>query len=297
MDSSTRPGRLGEFLKARRAQLSPRALGLPGTPGPRPDIGLRREEVAVLAAISTDYYTGLEEGHIQAPARVLETLAEALRMDEAQRARLFELAGDIPGQPARQAVQSAQPGLRQLLAQLNSTAALIVGRRMDILDWNPLASALITEFADVPASQRNFTRLIFTDPDMRELFPEWTEIARSCVLQLRREVARDPGNTGLTGLIGELSYLNADFRRLWATRQAAGRAAAGPMPLRHPVVGELTLDWDTLASANGSDQYLLIWSAEAGTPSANSLRFLASWATPAPGVTPLPDDCPWHKGS
>ncbi|MFG3308623.1 helix-turn-helix domain-containing protein [Streptomyces wuyuanensis] len=282
MSSDTRPGELGAFLKARRAELTPATAGLPETGGRRRVSGLRREEVATLAAISTDYYTRLEQGRMQASAPVLNTLALVLGMDEDQRAYMFELAGRPSGRPARRAVQRAQPRLQRLLDDLGTTPGIILGRRMDILAWNSLATALVTDFAGIPEKHRNYIRLVFTDPDMRKLYADWKNVAHTCVAQLRMEAARDPNNARLASLVGELSVQDSDFRRWWAAHHVAVRGV-GTKTLRHPVVGELTLDWDTLASTTDSDQQLVIWSAEPGSPSHDALRILATWAdTPAP---------------
>ncbi|MFB7286720.1 helix-turn-helix domain-containing protein [Actinacidiphila glaucinigra] len=281
MSSSTSPAELGAFLKARRAELSPDAVGLPESAGSRRVPGLRREEVAVLAAISTDYYTRLEQGRMQASAPVLNTLARVLLLDDDQRAYLFELAGRLTDRPARRAPQKAQPRLQRLLDDLGTTAGIVLGRRMDILAWNPLAAALVTDFSNIPEKHRNYIRLVFTDPDMRELYADWKNVAHTCVAQLRMEAGRDPGNPRLASLVGELSVQDADFRRWWAAHHVAVRGV-GTKVLRHPVVGELTLDWDTLASTTDTDQQLVVWSAEPGSPSHDALRILASWADATP---------------
>ncbi|QKW08233.1 helix-turn-helix domain-containing protein [Streptomyces sp. NA04227] len=277
MTSSARPGELGAFLKARRGELSPGTVGLPETGGRRRVSGLRREEVAALASISTDYYTRLEQGRIPASAAVLTTLTRVLHLDDDQRACLFALAGTLSERPLRRAVQQAQPRLRRLLDDLRTTPGIILGRRMDILAWNPLAAALVTDFSRIPERRRNYLRLMFTAPEMRELYADWESVARMCVAQLRRAAARDSGSRRLAALVGELSVQDADFRRWWAADQVAVRDA-GTKVLRHPVAGELTLDWDTLAAAGDSDQQLVVWSAEPGSPSHDALRILASWA-------------------
>ncbi|MER0241212.1 helix-turn-helix transcriptional regulator [Streptomyces sp. HSW2009] len=276
MSSSAHAGHLGAFLKARRAELDPRAVGLPET-GRRRVSGLRREEVALLASISTDYYTRLEQGRIQASAQVLDTLARVLCLDDDQRAYLFQIAGKLSTRPARRTPQKGQTRLLRLLDDLDTIPAIILGRRMDILAWNSLAAALVTDFQRIPEKHRNYVRLVFTDPRMRELYADWENVAHTCVAQLRMEAARDPENTRLTALVGELSVQDADFRRWWAAQHVAVRGI-GTKTLRHPVVGELTLDWDTLAPTTDTDQQLVIWTAERGTPSHDALRILASWA-------------------
>lgn len=268
---------LGEFLKARRAELTPRSVGLPDSGTPRRVPGLRREEVAQLVAISTDYYTRVEQCRIQASAPVLAAIARVPHLDDEQREYLFELAGKENVRPRRRAVQKVQPQLRRLLDDLTATPAIVLGRRMDILAWNPLAAALVTDFAGIPEKRRNYIRLLFTDPAMRALYPDWETVARTCVTQLRMEAARHPDDPRLTALVGELSVQDADFRQWWAAHQVATRSV-GTKALNHPVAGELTLEWDTLTCTTDPDQQLVIWTAEPGTPSHEGLRFLASWA-------------------
>ncbi|MEV0262412.1 helix-turn-helix transcriptional regulator [Streptomyces sp. NPDC050617] len=284
MSSNTRPDELGAFLKARRAELGPGSVGLPETGGRRRVSGLRREEVAQLVAISTDYYTRLEQGRIQGSAPVLDALARALHLDDDQRAYLFELAGRLVERPVRRTQQKVRAPLRRLLDDMGTTPALVLGRRMDILAWNPQAAALVTDFSRIPEKQRNYIRLVFTDPSMRELYADWRDVAHTCVAQLRMEAARDPDSPRLAALVGELSVQDADFRRWWAAHHVAMRGI-GTKTLKHPVVGELTLDWDTLASTTDADQQLVVWTAEPGSPSHDALRALASWAD-APTAQP-----------
>lgn len=268
---------LGEFLKARRAELTPRTVGLPDPPRPRRVVGLRREEVAQLAAISTDYYTRLEQGRLQASAPVLNGLARALLLDDDQRNYLFGLAGKETPRPRRRARQKVQPQLQRLLGDLSATPAVVLGRRMDIIAWNPLAAALVTDFARIPEKQRNYLRILFTDPAMRTLYADWEKVARTAVAQFRMEAAKYPDDPRLTALVGELSVQDGDFRQWWAAHHVAA-LAIGSKALHHPVVGELSLDWDTLTASTDPDQQLVIWTAAVGTPTHDRLRILASWA-------------------
>ncbi|WP_031073984.1 helix-turn-helix transcriptional regulator [Streptomyces sp. NRRL WC-3742] len=289
MSSNAHPEELGAFLRARRAELSPRTVGLPADTGRRRVAGLRREEVAQLAAISTDYYTRLEQGRIQASAPVLDALTRVLHLDDDQRDYMLGLAGRPDARPPRRTLQKVQPRLRRLLDDLSTTPAIVLGRRMDILAWNSLAAALVTDFSKIPEKQRNYIRLVFTDPRMRKLYADWENVAHTCVAQLRMEAARDPGNPRLAALVGELSLQDADFRRWWAAHHVAVRGI-GTKTLRHPVVGNLTLEWDTLASTTDTDQQLVLWTAEPGTPTHDALRILASWTdTPtAADTAPVP---------
>jgi transcriptional regulator with XRE-family HTH domain len=277
----TSPGEFGAFLKARRAQLSPHDVGLPDTDARRKVAGLRREEVAQLAAISVDYYTRLEQGRVQVSATALATLARALRLDEDQQAYLYEVAGKTDARPRRRRpLQRMRPAMRRLLGQLTQTPAIVLGRRMDILAWNPMAAALYTDFGQFPAAQRNYLRLLFTDSVVRGLHPEWEHNARDAVAALRMEAAADPGDPELAWLVGELSVADPDFRVWWAEHRVRS-ASYGTKRYRHRVVGDLTLDCDTWDSPDGSGQRLMVLTAEPGTPSHDALRFLASWAAKA----------------
>ncbi|WSQ14799.1 helix-turn-helix transcriptional regulator [Streptomyces sp. NBC_01231] len=214
MTSDAHLNGLGEFLKTRRAGLSPRTVGLPDTGGPRRVAGLRREEVALLAAISTDYYTRLEQGRIQPSALVLAALAHVLHLDDHQRDHLFELAGRQGRRRRRPAAQKTQPQLRRLLDDLTASPGVVIGRRMDILAWNPLAAALLTDFAQVPEDKRNCARILFTDPSMRTLYADWRAVARDCVSHLHTWAAKCPDDPRLTSLVGELSMQDKDFGQL-----------------------------------------------------------------------------------
>lgn len=277
MTSDAHLNELGEFLKARRAELSPRTVGLPDSAGPRRVTGLRREEVAQLAAISTDYYTRLEQGRMQASTPVLNALARALHLDDDQRGYLFGLAGKDSARPRRRGRQKVQPQLRRLLDDLTATPAIVIGRRMDVIAWNSLAAALITDFGKIPDKHRNYLRILFTDPAMRTLYADWETVARTCVAQLRMEAAKYPDDPRLTALVGELSVQDSHFRTWWAAHHVA-TLSVGTKTLNHPVAGELALDWDTLTATTDPDQQLVIWTAEVGTPTHDGLRILASWA-------------------
>jgi transcriptional regulator with XRE-family HTH domain len=283
-----RPNGLGDFLKARRAQLTPHEVGLPEAGTHRKVAGLRREEVAQLAAISVDYLTRLEQGRVQASASVLGTLSRALRLDDDQRTYLYQLAGRAT-RPRRRPAQQARPAMRRLLDQLTQTPAVVLGRRLDILAWNASATALYTDFARIPAGRRNYVRLLFTDPAFRALHAEWEHDARTVVAALRMEAAQDPDDPELALLVGELSVQDAGFRSWWATHQVTG-AGYGTKHYRHSLVGDLTLDCDTWDSPDGSGQRLMVLTAEPGTPSHERLRILVSWhAEPHPEPHPGTD--------
>jgi transcriptional regulator with XRE-family HTH domain len=276
MSTADAPGELGAFLKARRSELTPRAVGLPEGESHRRVPGLRREEVAQLASISVDYYTRLEQGRVPASASVLATLASALRLDDDQQAYLYEVAGKTDARPRRRrSRQTPRPAMTRLLDQLEGTPALVLGKRMDVLAWNAAAAALFTDFGAIPSAQRNYVRLLFTDPTVRSLHQEWGHDARDAVAALRMEAASDPDDPDLARLVGELAVLDPDFRTWWAERRV-NSATYGTKHYRHRLVGDLTLDCDTWASPDGSGQRLMVLTAEPGTTSEEALRILRS---------------------
>nr|WP_280922791.1 helix-turn-helix domain-containing protein [Streptomyces sp. MZ04] len=231
-----------------------------------------------------DYYTRLEQGRMQPSAAVLQTLVRVLHLQDDQRDYVFELAGRTGTRTRGKARQKVQPQLRRLLA-LTATPAIVLGRRMDVLAWNALGAALVTDFSEVPEKERNYVRLMFTDPALRKLYPEWEKVARTAVAQLRREAAKYPQDPRLVSLVGELSVRDEDFRTWWAGHEVAS-LSVGTKTLNHPLVGELTLDWDTLTASTDPDQQLVVWTAEPGTPSFDGLRILASWAADPDRIRP-----------
>ncbi|MFI6644927.1 helix-turn-helix domain-containing protein [Streptomyces sp. NPDC050504] len=268
------PKALGTFLKTRRAQLEPAGVGLPDPGTPRRVPGLRREEVAQLAAISTDYYTRIEQGRIQASVPVLDALARALHLTDDQRGYLFELAGR-PQAEAAGAVRERDitPYTRRLLDQLSGVPAVVLSDVLDVLAWNPLAAALITDFGELPEEDRNYVWLVFNDPAMRALYGDWEGGARSCLAYLRMNTSRCPDDPRLQRLVDRLSA-DPDFRRWWGAHEVAVQGS-GNKEFHHPLVGTLVLDWDTLASPVTPGQQVVVWSAVPGSPSEKGLRRLA----------------------
>ncbi|WP_327731274.1 helix-turn-helix transcriptional regulator [Streptomyces sp. NBC_00487] len=280
------PHELGEFLKIRRAELTPRSVGLPDSGAPRRVPGLRREEVALLAAISTDYYTRLEQGRIDVSEPVLDAIARVLKLSDDQREYVFELAGKETGRPYPLDAQVVNPQLQLLLDDLMSIPAMVLGRRMDVLAWNEMGAALVGDFGQIPKKDRNYAKMIFSDR-MRDLYADWEAAARLAVAQLRMEMARNPDSPRLLALVGELSERDADFRRWWAEHHVAARRV-GAKTLNHPVVGELTLEWDTLACSTDPDQHLTIWTPQPGTATHDRLRRLAAWVADGHPAAPGP---------
>jgi transcriptional regulator with XRE-family HTH domain len=279
----TRKAELREFLRVRRARLRPEDVGIQTT-GQRRVPGLRREEIASLAGMSVDYYVRLEQGRAGQPSNeVLEAIARALRLDDDELAHLHDLARPTrrrrrPPQPER-----VRPEVQRLLDALDHVPAMVFGRRMDVLAWNRLAAALWVDFGSLPREQRNAARLVFLDEGTRQLNPDWEQGAWETVAYLRLAAGRHPDDAELAALIGELSMKSPDFRRLWA-RHDVHEKTHGTKCHIHPLVGELTLSWETLALPGDSDQMLITFTAEPGSESETGLRLLGSMAEPARGA-------------
>jgi transcriptional regulator with XRE-family HTH domain len=274
---SRSPEELGAFLKARRSDLEPAAVGLAVVGGPRRVPGLRREEVAQLAMISTDYYTRLEQGRLAgASPAVLNALATALRLGPDERSYLYQLANKSDRQqPRRPHVERVLPQTRLLLENLRDSPALILGRYLDVLAWNRLANAVFTDFAAVPRRERNFLRMLFLDPNVRGRYVDWHPIARICVGYVRA-AAEGEDAPRLAELIGELSLRDPDFRTWWAERHASYQTH-GTKTFAHPTAGRYPLDWQTLRTTD-EHQTLMVMTAPADSNSLAVLRQLDSCA-------------------
>ncbi|MGY0488232.1 helix-turn-helix domain-containing protein [Streptomyces sp. WG-D5] len=282
---------LGAFLKARRTELTLTAVGLPDDGSQRRVKGLRREEVAMLAAISTDYYTRLEQGRIPASPSVLASLARTLRLNDDQRAYMYGLAARDDYRPPRPPSHSTvQPQLQRMLDDLALSPAFVIGPRTEIVAWNVMGAALITDFGEIPEEHRYFVRLLVTDPTMRTLYADWEEVTRLAIAQMRMHNANSPDDAQLTRLVDELSDRDAQFRQWWTAHHVATRDT-GTKHLRHPVVGDLYLDWNAVTWAADPNLQMIVWSAEPGSPSHDALRLLATWASdPAHAATASPRD-------
>jgi transcriptional regulator with XRE-family HTH domain len=276
---SERPQELGAFLGARRASIDPRAVGL-DVGGQRRVSGLRREEVAQLAGISTDYYTRLEQGRLsRASTSVLHALGTALQLDHDERTYLLRLAGKT-SQPLRHPrSESVRPQTQILIDDLRDSPALVLGCHLDVLAWNALATAVFRDFAAVPRRERNFLRMLFLDPEIRGRYVDWAPMARNCVGYFRAAVAEGTDEPRLLELIGDLSLHDRDFRTWWAA-QTVNYQDFGTKTLDDPVVGQYPLDWQVLRPAGDDRQILLIMTAPPGSHSREVLRLLASRAAP-----------------
>ncbi|MEU8397029.1 helix-turn-helix transcriptional regulator [Nonomuraea sp. NPDC048892] len=281
---------LADFLRRARSKVDPARAGLPPDDRIRRVPGLRREEVALLAGVSTDYYTRLEQGRRITPSdQVLDAVANALDLDDAGRTYLRELVGATTRTTRRRApsVQRVRPGLYQLLDSLDGNPVLILGRRTDVLAANRLARALFTDFDAMPPRERNYSRWMFLDPAARDLFVDWEEHARNCVESLRLDLAANPDDPLARDLLATLSEHSGEFRAWWDAHGVYQRTF-GSKTLRHPVVGELTVEFETFTMPGDNDQTMFVYTTEPGTASREALNLLASWTLTRPGTDPAP---------
>ena len=273
-----------DFLISRRARITPEQAGLPAYGGNRRVAGLRREEVAMLAGVSVDYYIRLERGNARGVSDgVLENLARALQLDEAERAHLYDLvraAGPgrkTPGRPARQQVR---PTVQRLLDAMTMAPAYVRNGRLDVLAGNRLGRAVFAPLFESPFQPVNTARFIFLDPAAVEFYQGWEQIAGDTVALLRAEAGRSPTDRVLSGLIGELSTRSELFRVRWADHNVR-QHRSGVKHLHHPVVGDLSLDYESMELVADVGLVLNAYSAEPGTASKDALDLLASWAATA----------------
>ncbi|MEW2509781.1 helix-turn-helix transcriptional regulator [Streptomyces sp. NPDC046870] len=277
-----RRAELSEFLRSRRARLKPEDVGLAGFGRHRRVPGLRREELAQLAGVSVAYYTRLEQGNGRnVSAEVLDSIARALRLTDAEHAHLTHLAKPKAHKKkpaARQ--QQVRAALRQLLDSMEGVPAYVVGRCSQILAWNRMAAAVFGDWGELPPGERNWARLVFLRPAYRELFVDWEQKAIDIVCALRMDAGCDPDDARLSALVGELSVKSEEFRRLWATHDVKEKSH-GVKHLHHPLVGDLALHFESFRLTDGSEQSLVTYHADPDSASADSLRLLASWGADA----------------
>lgn len=271
-----------EFLGTRRARVTPDQVGLPLYGGERRRVtGLRREEVALLAGISNEYYTRLERGNATGVSEsVIEGIAKVLQLDEAERAHLLDLLrGAGATRPVRRspAQQHVRPTVQRVLDSMIGTPAFVLSGRLDILAANHLGRALFSPVYAYPARPPNNARFIFLDPHATEFFRDWDHVAGDTVAILHAERGRDPYDRRLSDLIGELSTRSGEFRRRWAAHNVRIHTT-GIKLLHHPVVGDLDLPFETFPLGSDTSHSLLTYTAEPGSPSQEALSLLASWA-------------------
>lgn len=296
-----------DFLTTRRAKVTPQMAGLPVVGGNRRVPGLRREEVAMLAGVSVDYYTRLERGRAAgASEEVLDALASALLLDDAERQHLFDLARSVSstGRARRRRPRAGRTALRpgvQWLLDSMTAPALVADSLSNYVASNLMARALYSPMFLDPAPQAtgrevNMARFVFLDPRSRDFFPNWDSGAEDLVAMLRLAAGAGPTDPRLTALVGELSTRSREFSRLWA-RHDVRYVCRGEKVIRHPVVGELRLAYEPMPLTTAPGMRMTAYAVEPGSPSQDALQLLASWAAtePAPAAEKgpaAPSSCP-----
>ena len=275
----TNGSELGVFLKARRAAVRPEDVGLPTGTGIRRTPGLRREEVAILAGVSVDYYTRLERGKETNPSpAVVDALARILRLNPDEHRHLRDLTENA-ARPARRVEQrqsrtrTVRQGPLILMDSLRPNPAYIVSRTNDVLAANPSGLALFPGLANYPAKQRNISRYVFLDPAAKELYPEWDKLVSRSVAYLRARAGADPDDPDLVRLIGELVVKSKEFARLWE-RYEVQMVGQGTKKFQHPDVGPMTLDYEAMELANTGGQRLIAYYTVPGTPDHDAVTLL-----------------------
>ncbi|MBA8807911.1 helix-turn-helix domain-containing protein [Promicromonospora sukumoe] len=278
-------GSLGEFLRSRRAALDPEAAGVRSWGKRRRVPGLRREEVAQLAGVSAAYYVRLEQGAARnASNEVLLALARALALNDVETEHLMDLAQPRPGRAApRSRPERPDPRSLAMLDALSDHPAVLLGRRNDVLAWTPLGHALLAshvpfDSTENPGTYPSLPRLLFLDPQVRGLYPDWRAEARTYIAYLRLISGKYPGDKRLAELVGELCMRDADFAALWAGGHV-GECTSGTKRMRHPLVGELRVDYQIWLQADSPDHRLEVYTP-ADEPSADALALLASVSAP-----------------
>ncbi|MDP9887029.1 helix-turn-helix transcriptional regulator [Pseudarthrobacter enclensis] len=274
-----------QFLSSRRARITPEQAGIEPYGGRRRVPGLRRDEVARLAGVSVDYYTRLERGNLSGVSdSVLDAIAGALELDRAEHDHLYDLAraANTSGRKraagaGASAASKVRPELQYLLDAITEAPAFIGNNRLDIVAANTLGYALYSDMYRSPSRPANHSRFIFLDPRAHNFYTDWDRAANTNVAILRREAGRNPHDKGIAELIGELSMRSDEFRTLWAAHNVR-RHYAGTKVFRHPVVGLLELNYQVLGLEEDPGHTLTVYPATPGSPSAEALKLLASWA-------------------
>jgi transcriptional regulator with XRE-family HTH domain len=290
---------IAEFLATRRAKITPEQAGLPNF-GKRRVPGLRREEVASLAGVSADYYRRLERGQVSGVSElVLEALARALQLDEAERAHLFDLAraagrvGTGSSHRSRPARKRIRPVVQRLLDQIEAPA-IVSSVHGDLLAANALGRALYAPVFDSPEQPANSARFTFLDPAAPDFYPDWGRLASELVAALRSQAGGNPYDRGLQDLIGELSTRSDEFRIRWAAHNVRFHRT-GTKRLHHPIVGALELSYETLTLDADDGLRMALYTAEPGSTSQQAMDLLASWsATPEPPDSRLRSEATEH---
>jgi transcriptional regulator with XRE-family HTH domain len=272
-----------DFLTTRRARITPEQAGLPAYGTTRRVPGLRREEAAMLAGVSVDYYTRLERGNLTGVSdSVLDALVRALHLNEAERDHLYDLARQANTGPRARATRrrttaNVRPAVQQLLDAMTSAPAYVRNGRLDILGANHLGRAVFAPVFDNAAGRPNLARFVFLDPASQDFYRDWEQLAEDVVALLRTEAGRNPYDKDLTDLIGELSTRSDRFRTWWAAHDVRLHRS-GIKRLHHRLVGDITLTYESMDLTTDHNLRLNAYSAEPGSPDQDALNLIASWA-------------------
>jgi transcriptional regulator with XRE-family HTH domain len=287
------PNEIRDFLTTRRAGLTPAAVGLPDYGGRRRVAGLRREEVALLAGMSVEYYTRFERGNASGVSElVLEGIARALQLDDAERTHLYDLvrAANDGARPMRRRpitrAQNVRPTTQRLLDAMTGVPALVQNGRLDVIATNALARALFSEMYVQPQRPVNFARFLFLEPRAQAFYRDWDDSADQLVALLRAETGRNRDDRALSDLIGELSTRSEVFRRLWGAH-AVREHRTGNKRLHHPDVGDLDLSYEAMELSNERGLQLIAWTAEPSTRSHDALQLLGNLAASTSSLPPV----------
>ncbi|MEZ2388533.1 helix-turn-helix transcriptional regulator [bacterium RCC_150] len=269
-----------KFLASRRAKITPEQAGLTVRCGVRRVPGLRREEVSSLAGMSVEYYTRMERGHVAGVSdSILEAVSRALQLNEAEREHLFNLVRAVgpASRKRRQPAQSIHRSVQRILDSMIGLPAFVQNGRLDVVAINELGRAMYSAAYEDPARPMNFARFAFLNRRSHTAYPDWNLAADTSVAMLQTEAGRDPFDKELTDLIGELSTRSEEFRMRWAQHNVRLHRK-GVKKFMHPAIGELELHFDALELPAAPGLTMIVYSAEPGSPSEDSLRLLASWA-------------------
>jgi transcriptional regulator with XRE-family HTH domain len=270
-----RQDELRDFLRSRRARVTPRDVGLPCRADGRRVRGLRREELALAAGVSVDYYTRMEQGRVgNVSDQVLESVAGVLRLSPEELRHLRELISGWHHPPARSPVRP-RAALRMMLDMLGPAPALLMTGVLDIVAINRLGAALLTDFEAMPRAERNEIRWIFLDPRARDVLPDWEQVAIEAAAWLRGAMGRAGNDPRPRELVDELTRCSAEFARHWADHRVT-YCTYGVKRLCHPEVGTMTLNWESFAPTADPDLYLVVYTAPTGSPSEERLAALAA---------------------
>jgi transcriptional regulator with XRE-family HTH domain len=293
-----------EFLMSRRSRLTPGSIGLPDFGGRRRVAGLRREEVALVAGISVEYYTRLERGNASGVSEaVLEGISRALKLDDVESAHLADLvraatsATTLRPRRAAPKMQQVSPVVQQIVDGMNAMPTVVQNASLDVIASNRLGRAFYLDMRITPERPVNFARFVFLDPQARVFYRDWDAVAEQSVALLRTAAGRSPSDRSLTKLVGELSMASPEFRSLWASHTVREHRS-GHKQVRHPIVGDIDLVFESMELSSHRGLLLIAYTATPGTVSHDSLQLLANWAAtnddtaphPVAAATPDPSD-------